>query len=1102
MKRKILNILSILTLLVSSLTGLANVKVSAQEITGYGITANLVHVQKDGTVITLGNTNKQLDSGLLKYNAAFDFTNVRDIDEGDTLTLQLPAELKLAGAISFPVTNAAGSVVGHAVGNSNTNNSVIVTFTDFFSKVNEQRTMELTFDVRATDDSAQTIETTIPGTATPVSYNTGVSVIPGVSYKYSYRSSDDPQKIHWVAIVNASQEPVRHLVIEDTLSEGQYFTDEDKANIRVLRKVVVAEDPIDSEREISERLTVDNHRRDVVFSETGFTYTAPDEYIQTLDGKDYGHPYYILYTTHIKDEAYATGNVLNNTITVKGSNGYNNPYTARYVVDSGTGRASAVKSDKVILETQKLVEGAGASLKADQFEFALYAADDLANPLQVKKNDADGKVTFDALILKSEGQFNYVIKEVIPAEADRVEGYTYDEGQVDVLVDVTKDADNVYRGSAAYGEKTTFTNTYQALTDVSGTKTWKGDDAAKRPESVTVQLLADGVALAGQTTDTDAEGNYSFENLPKYNADGSEINYTVEELYVPFGYEVSYDETHRNITNTYKPSLVSVEGTKTWDDNDDQDGKRPESITVNLLADGKEVAEKTVTAEDDWKYSFTDLNEFKDELDVNGQPVAINYTVTEDTVEGYTTEINGYDITNTYAPGKTSVTVSKVWDDANNQDGKRPATISLQLTADGKASGEVVTLSEDNNWTYTWSDLDQKANKQDIVYAVEEAEVEGYKSKVSAIKDGQIVVTNTYNPETTAVEVSKTWDDAENQDGLRPDKVTVQLYADDEKSGSEVTLSAENGWAYTWSDLALKAKGKDIAYTVKEVSEVEGYTSDVSGDPVTGFTITNRHKVAETAVSGQKTWEDKNDQDGKRPESITVNLLADGQEVAEKTVTAEDDWKYSFEGLPKFKNGQEIVYTITEDAVANYAVTQDGYNLTNSYTPGKTSVTVSKVWDDENDQDGLRPDSIEVQLYANGEKSGDVVVLSKDNNWTYIWNELDLKADKKEIVYSVSEISDVKGYQKTVSSVENGQAVIINHHVPTKPEGPGQTPPTPPSSTEDKKSSDKAPKLVKDIKKAIGKVLPSTGENSSILGFIGVGILALLAYYIIKRRKA
>lgn len=68
MKRKILNILSILTLLVSSLTGLANVKVSAQEITGYGITANLAHVQKDGTVITLDNTNKQLDSGLLKYS--------------------------------------------------------------------------------------------------------------------------------------------------------------------------------------------------------------------------------------------------------------------------------------------------------------------------------------------------------------------------------------------------------------------------------------------------------------------------------------------------------------------------------------------------------------------------------------------------------------------------------------------------------------------------------------------------------------------------------------------------------------------------------------------------------------------------------------------------------------------------------------------------------------------------------------------------------------------------------------------------------------------------------------------------------------------------
>ena len=449
----------------------------------------------------------------------------------------------------------------------------------------------------------------------------------------------------------------------------------------------------------------------------------------------------------------------------------------------------------------------------------------------------------------------------------------------------------------------------------------------------------------------------------------------------------------------YGMTLKRVEGTKTWDDNDDQDGKRPESITVNLLADGKKVAEKEVTAADDWKYSFTDLNEFKDELDVNGQPVAINYTITEDTVEGYTTEINGYDITNTYAPGKTSVTVSKVWDDANNQDGKRPATISLQLTADGKASGEVVTLSEDNNWTYTWSDLDQKANKQDIVYAVEEAEVEGYKSKVSAIKDGQIVVTNTYNPETTAVEVSKTWDDAENQDGKRPASLEVALVKDGQITDQKLVLTAANNWSASFNNLPKFANGVEIAYSVAEVTVPEGYTAS---EPVLteegSWYLTNTYSPEVTNITGQKTWEDKNDQDGKRPESITVNLLADGKKVAEKTVTAEDDWKYSFEGLPKFKNGQEIVYTITEDAVANYAVTRDGYNLTNSYTPGKTSVTVSKVWDDENDQDGLRPDSIEVQLYANGEKSGDVVVLSKDNNWTYIWNELDLKADKKEIV--------------------------------------------------------------------------------------------------------
>lgn len=60
-----------------------------------------------------------------------------------------------------------------------------------------------------------------------------------------------------------------------------------------------------------------------------------------------------------------------------------------------------------------------------------------------------------------------------------------------------------------------------------------------------------------------------------------------------------------------------------------------------------------------------------------------------------------------------------------------------------------------------------------------------------------------------------------------------------------------------------------------------------------------------------------------------------------------------------------------------------------------TSVSVNKVWDDSDDQDGLRPNSIDVQLYANGKKSGDVVTLTAADNWTYTWTNLAEKANKK-----------------------------------------------------------------------------------------------------------
>ncbi len=62
----------------------------------------------------------------------------------------------------------------------------------------------------------------------------------------------------------------------------------------------------------------------------------------------------------------------------------------------------------------------------------------------------------------------------------------------------------------------------------------------------------------------------------------------------------------------------------------------------------------------------------------------------------------GFTITNTHGIEKVEVPVTKVWADNNNQDGKR-VNIDVVLYADGEATENTVTLSDENNWTYTYT---------------------------------------------------------------------------------------------------------------------------------------------------------------------------------------------------------------------------------------------------------------------------------------------------------------------------------------------------------------------------------------------------------------
>ncbi|WP_304263337.1 Cna B-type domain-containing protein, partial [Kallipyga massiliensis] len=177
---------------------------------------------------------------------------------------------------------------------------------------------------------------------------------------------------------------------------------------------------------------------------------------------------------------------------------------------------------------------------------------------------------------------------------------------------------------------------------------------------------------------------------------------------------------------------------------------------------------------------------------------------------------------------------------------------------------------------------------------------------------------------------AKRWVDEDNRDNKRPESVTIQLLADGKETGKSLVLNEENGWSGYFGDLLKTENGREIQYTVREVGTTKGYEAAITGNQSQGFTVTNTYKTEKIKIEGKKTWEDGDNVDGKRPESITIRLLANGVEKDSRKVTEKEGWKWTFSDLPKFEKGKEITYTIAEDPVENYTSEVKGYNVTNT----------------------------------------------------------------------------------------------------------------------------------------------------------------------------
>lgn len=565
------------------------------------------------------------------------------------------------------------------------------------------------------------------------------------------------------------------------------------------------------------------------------------------------------------------------------------------------------------------------------------------------------------------------------------------------------------------------------------TKIWQDNNNQDgiRPTSVSVQLYANGTPEGTPVTLSERNNwQYTFENLDK-NANGKPISYTVEEISNIEGYTSEVATTQSGnfkITNTHTTEKIAKTAIKKWDDRNDQDGIRPRSIEVELYANGKATGKKaTLSTNNNWRYTFSNL-----ERNDNGK--AIEYSIVELTdVSGYTSSYEDGDmmtIINKHTPEVTQINVEKKWDDKNNQDGIRPSQITITLLANGETKATRVITAKDN-WKTSFTNLPKNASGKEIKYTVTENPIEGYTLSSTVKHDNTITLTNSYTPEVTSKTVTKEWKDNNNQDGIRPEYIEVQLYANDNKTGSPVQLNESNQWTYTFANLDKNQAGKEIKYTVEEVNVPNGYTVSYKDDT---FTIINTHYADTMDIPVQKVWLDENNLEGFRPNSITVELHEKGSQTVVDTITldARRNWKGTFHDVAVNKNGQKIEYEVKEVNVpetykVSYSKDGNTFVITNERNIETIEKTVTKVWNDNNNQDGIRANSIKVQLYQNGVAYGDEITLSDSNTWTYHFTNLPKYKDGKLANYTVQELSEIAGYYTTYSE---DTFTITNTHTP------------------------------------------------------------------------
>ena len=718
--------------------------------------------------------------------------------------------------------------------------------------------------------------------------------------------------------------------------------------------------------------------------------------------------------------------------------------------DKITFRNTYQSSGSFTLSARKILKG--RKLRANEFSFEVKLTDQEGKVVATANNKQSGDISFGPIFYsqddithwKSEtdgtltgtGTKIYTISEVIPEDKDRQSGIAYDSTIYTVTVSLTDDGKGHIKTASEYSrdskqikpEEVIFTNTYTSrgtLTLASGSKKMSGramrqnefyefelkDVSGKKITTVRddKSVEQDKVVIRNDATGTIHFPviQYTQDDITSRDANGFGTGvkrYALTEMHDEEGTDnadgtfkkdgVTYDNRTFYITVLLKDDgagNMSAEATYSVDNI--MTDQIAFTNTYKAAGTGEITGTKELTGRDIKDGEFTFILQDKDEK-----------TVQEVTNKGNSFTFTGIPFTDDDITDKVRRTGTKTFT-VKEKAGDLP-----RITYDNAVYQVTFNLTDNGEGVITSTSTPsiQKLGSEP-----------GSSEEVDAIR-----FVNIYTPEKTQVSVRKVWDDDGNKDGIRPEKVRVQLYADDEQQGNAVELNSSNGWSYTWTELLKQSDETDISYSVREVDVPSGYTASCSGSAESGFVITNTHphqtpptptpKVETTSVSVLKVWVDRDNAMALRPESIGVQLYADGAAQGDPVLLKEGNgWKYSWTNLPKERDGKAISYTVAELSVPDgYASTVSGsaaggYTITNTLKDTeypKTDISGTKVWDDSSNRYDSRPEYITVNLLANGEVIAAQDVTGSGDTWSFRFDDLPTVRDGQKINYTVSEV--------------------------------------------------------------------------------------------------